>query len=423
MHVALFVSALLASAGTAHASKSAGCGKALPKGLTKGEEGKSNAMTFGPSGSPKRRYLLHIPETYDVDTPAGMIWSFAGRGKDAEHQEKITRLSDKDFNSEYIVVYPQAQRGNGTATSEFEDDGDDDSDSNNLKRGLRRQRDDDSDDYDDDDEFDDSSSSDSGQQQWQGDPTSHANDVAFTLELLARLSDRLCIDSEKIYASGLSNGGGFVANILACDAVASTKFAAFAAASGAYYQNNVTGACEPDTVPLACDNNGTKVPMIFTNGGADKVISYEGGERRNSCLPSVPHFVTAWAERDGLDSKNESSTVDGTDITHYSFGQGETAGMVQSYYLPKLGHKWPTKSASDLSATRVFIEFFERWNMPARNVATGGSGSGTSTSGSGSKTSSSASATSTSKAALQMGSPSLSGMGLVVAVAVGTFWL
>lgn len=377
MHVTLLLSALLASVDMAWAAKSSGCGQNLPKGINKGEAGKSNDLTFGTKDSSTRRYLLHIPENYDVNTPAGLVWSFAGRGKDAEHQEKITKLSDKEFNSDYIVVYPQAD------TNSTSSDGKKDSKSSKLRRQSRMSDDDEDDEDedddwqwdDDDDEGDRSSGKNSkGQGQWQGDPTSHVDDVKFTLELLESIEKTFCIDDEKIYASGLSNGGGFVANILACDPTASRKFAAFAAASGAYYQNDVKGECDANTVELTCNNNGTKVPLIVTHGGKDKVIKYEGGERRKSCLPSIPHFVTAWAERDGLGSTNTSSKVDGTDVTHYSFGEGANAGMVQSYYIPELGHKWPMQTKAPISATKIFLEFFNTWNMTVREAGAASSG-------------------------------------------------
>ena len=374
MYVTPFLFGLLVIVGTSDAAKSPGCGQPIPKGLSKGEVGKSNDLTFGTSDSATRRYLLHIPDAYDINKPAGLIWSFAGRGKKAEHQEKITKLSDTAFNSEYIVVYPQADT-NGTSDS---------SGTRRLKRQPSKEGEDDEgseydgygdDEYDDwqwdeDDDEGDRSSGEISKGQWQGDPNSHANDVKFTMELLEAIEKSFCIDDERIFASGLSNGGGFVANILACDPTASKKFAAFAAASGAYYQTGVKGKCDADNVPLKCDNDGAKVPLVLTHGGSDKVIKYEGGKRRKACLPSVPHFVTAWAERDGLGATNVTSQVADTDVVHYSFGEGANAGMVQSYFIPEMGHRWPMKKKkAPVSATKIFLEFFAEWNMTRRETA------------------------------------------------------
>lgn len=389
MYTTLFFLGLLASIGSSNAAKSSGCGQPIPKGLTKGKTGKSNDLTFGTSDSATRRYLLHIPEAYDISTPTGLIWSFAGRGKKAEHQEKITKLSDSALNPGYIVIYPQAEtnsthdtpkkglspkphkrqstRGDGEDRDEYDEDEDDDWQ------------------WDDDDSDDDRSAgrNSKDQGQWQGDPTSHVNDVKFTLELLEAIEKSFCIDDQRIYASGLSNGGGFVANILACDPTASKKFAAFAAASGAYYQNDVKGECDADNVQLTCNNGGAKVPLVVTHGGKDNVIKYEGGKRRKSCLPSIPHFVTAWAERDGLGATNVTSQVANTDVIHYSFGEGASAGMVQSYLVPEMGHRWPMEKKAKISATNIFLEFFAQWNMTARETAAATTGSPSSDASSG----------------------------------------
>ena len=192
--------------------------------------------------------------------------------------------------------------------------------------------------------------------------------MKFTLELLESISKSYCVEEDKVFASGMSNGGGFVANILACDENAAKKFAAFASASGAYYQNDARGKCRPDSVAIQCDNKGAKIALVTTAGGDDNTIPFMGGSRRKHCLPSDPHFITTWAERNGLPSANQTSMFDNTNVEHYSFGQGDAAGMVQSYYVPDMGHQWPTGNAkTHVSATKVFMEFFADWNMTRRN--------------------------------------------------------
>jgi len=46
--------------------------------------------------------------------------------------------------------------------------------------------------------------------------------------MLAYFKTNFCIDTSRIYATGKSNGGGFVGNVLACDPALSKEFAAFA---------------------------------------------------------------------------------------------------------------------------------------------------------------------------------------------------
>jgi poly(3-hydroxybutyrate) depolymerase len=370
MHLPLAISTiLLARAGTAYASKSTGCGQSLSKNILKGQTGDSNALTFNTSDGTERSYLLHIPDSYDVNTPTGLIWSYHGRGKNAEHQEKISGFSKKASSPGYIVIYPQGTSKNAgklrTLRRQATDDDDDD-----------EEEEDDGDEYGDNEGDGDIETSSSGGKSsskkgaWQGDPDVQTDDVKFTLELLDNITKSFCIDEDKIYASGISNGGGFVANVLACDSTASTKFAAFASASGAYYQNGLKDKCDPKTVPITCNNNGAKTPLIVTGGGKDKTIPNGGGERRKSCLPSVEHFVTAVAQRDGLGTTNIQSKVNSSDVVHYTFGQGTGLGLVQYYYIPKMGHTWPTGgSDTQVSATKVFMEFFANWTLTTRDAA------------------------------------------------------
>jgi poly(3-hydroxybutyrate) depolymerase len=380
MYTTLAFPILLAT--TAQAASSTGCGQLLSKDLTKGQKGNSNSLTFNTSDGTERSYLLHIPDGYDVNTPTGLIWSYHGRGKNAERQEEITKFSSSESTPNYIVVYPQGTSKNAGksrnvrrhAADDYDDEYDDEGEYD------EEPEEDGSDEYGDDDQGDVSPSSSGGKGggkgsggkkgAWQGDPAVKTDDVKFTLELLDNITKTFCNDEDRVYASGISNGGGFVANILACDATASTKFAAFASASGAYYQDGSKDKCDGKTVPIVCNNNGAKIPLIATAGGKDKVIPYDGGSRRKSCLPSVEHFMTAAAQRNGLDKASTQSRFNDSEVVHYSYGRDAGLGMVQYYYVPDMGHTWPAGDAkTHVSATKVFMEFFDQWNLTARAAA------------------------------------------------------
>jgi len=76
------------------------------------------------------------------------------------------------------------------------------------------------------------------QHQWLGDPeappSSVIDDRAFTENLLDNLTSTFCIDINRIYAAGPSNGGGLV-GLLACSPTLSRRISAFAITSGAFY--------------------------------------------------------------------------------------------------------------------------------------------------------------------------------------------
>lgn len=294
----------------------------LPKGVSPG--GNSSDLSITLSGGDDRDYLLHIPRNYDENSPTGLIFAFAGRGSDNAHTESFTKFSDPDFNPDMVVVYPQ-----GTIDNR-------------------------------------------GQDVWEGDPNADVDDISFTMELLDELIETYAIDENRIYATGMSNGGGFVANHLACDKNAAKRFAAFGGVSAAYYQFRDASrrACDPESVKIVCKNGGNKVALLDIHGGDDDTIPYEGGYRRRACLPSIPHFVTSWAERNGMNSTNQTEEVFGGDAIHYSFGEDESAGMVQSYYVPTLGHLWASGSNGEVvNATDLLMDFFNDWTLEARDAA------------------------------------------------------
>lgn len=166
-------------------TKSPGCGLALGASITQGGTGSSNSLSITSNGI-SRTFLLHIPTNYDVNDARGLVFSWHGRGKTALSQEALSSFSDPYFNPDMLAVYPQ---------------------------GISNQ--------------------------WQGDPAATTNDILFALDLLTYISNSYCVNTEAVYSTGKSNGAGFTVNILACDPVAVTKFAAFAAASSAdcsYFQ-------------------------------------------------------------------------------------------------------------------------------------------------------------------------------------------
>lgn len=103
---------------------------------------------------------------------------------------------------------------------------------------------------------------------------------------------------------------------LACDATLSTRIAAFAPVSGAYYIDALTTDAEcadPAAVDIPCDAGRPGIPIMAFHGGADPTIDYEGG-LRTYCLPAVRHWAEAWVDRNGLNvSEVDNSTIAGSD--------------------------------------------------------------------------------------------------------------
>lgn len=87
------------------------------------------------------------------------------------------------------------------------------------------------------------------------------------------------MDSNRIYATGLSNGGGFVAT-LACDEEDGGIFAAFAPVAGSFYTDvdETSEDCNPARSPL---------PILEIHGGVDDTTFYDGGEGEGGLLPAI----------------------------------------------------------------------------------------------------------------------------------------
>jgi poly(3-hydroxybutyrate) depolymerase len=287
--------------GQAYAGSSKGCGKSLNPKLKKGGTGQSNKINLTRSNGAKRTFLLHFPANYDKNKPHGLIFSFHGRSQTSAHQESLSKLSESSKNKNMLVAYPQ---------------------------GVDKQ--------------------------WQGDPAAKTDDIGFTMDMINSISEQYCIDPDKIYASGESNGGGFSANVLACDPVASRRIAAFAGVSGAYYQGTSDKNCNPDTVVIQCNPGRKNVPIIEFHGKKDGTIPYNGGTRRNRCLPNIPHFMKAWALRNGYSKSSADSTLYNGHVKKFEWGSGDLKGINSHYAIDNMPHTWPNSKNVSFHLSSAF---------------------------------------------------------------------
>lgn len=108
------------------------------------------------------------------------------------------------------------------------------------------------------------------------------------------------------------------------------------------------------------------MPILEVHGSADDVIAYDGGRRRGQCLPSLPHFMTEWANRNGLGTRNVSTTLRDGEVVRYQWGRGDLKGVNTHYLVEDLEHVWPdTKPNADgccsvIAGSRLAMEFFEK---------------------------------------------------------------
>jgi poly(3-hydroxybutyrate) depolymerase len=184
---------------------SGGCGKPAAAGVT------TRHVTVGGTG---REYLLSIPDGYDASKPAPLLFDFHGLGSNMEEQALYTKLDTRGGARGYVVITPNGQ-------------GD----------VLRH---------------------------WSLDPSASANpDVAFAQAVLRTTNRSLCIDSMRVFATGISNGAMF-STLLAC--ALPGRLAAIAPVSGI----NATAVCTART---------PRVSVLAFHGTGDPIVPYQGGSR------------------------------------------------------------------------------------------------------------------------------------------------
>jgi polyhydroxybutyrate depolymerase len=107
------------------------------------------------------------------------------------------------------------------------------------------------------------------------------DDVAFVRALINKLEAEGCVDPKRIYATGLSNGGGMSLR-LACDAA--DVIAAVAPYACDLFQNQ---PCAPSRPIAMIDYRGTSDPLVLYGGG---VMTIPGDTRQVTLIGAVQTF-------------------------------------------------------------------------------------------------------------------------------------
>ena len=267
----------------------------------------------------ERRYLVHIPPSYDGRAPVPLVIVLHGGGGNAESAVRMTAFSDKADKEEFIVVYP-----NGTGRL--------------VDRLLT----------------------------WNSGNCcgyaldQHVDDVGFVRALIREVEGTYRIDERRIFATGMSNGG-MMSYRLACELA--DLIAAIGPVAGAL---NVE-SCAP-SMPVS---------VVAFHGTADEHVLYEGGEprKRADSHPridrSVAYAMDFWARRNGCSSSSQRQTTGSITVETYTDCRAGTG--VTLYAVKGGGHAWPggqrgtaagDPPTRELSATDAMWDFFARHPKP-----------------------------------------------------------
>lgn len=283
------------------------------------------------SGGMFRYYRLSIPDDYNGNSSKlwPLILDFHGRNGNAEEQWDNSQYYLNPSGQEFVVAYPVGCFGQPN------------------EPGGPPER--------------------AWQGPWYADES--CNDLLFVSDLVHLIQGTYKIDSTRIYASGKSNGGGFVGT-LACSKEGDL-FAAFAMASAALYTDM------PES-PDLCDGQRPRM-ILESHGTEDFVVPIDGrdSDKSDDSTPDIADWTARWAVRNGCDPSPKHYTETWGRITSYKCNG--LSGVVQQYRVNGLGHCWPSltdntdslkpdepnKRPHDcihtLDFTQAVVEFFARW--------------------------------------------------------------
>ena len=260
------------------------------------------------SSGEERRFLLHVPESYDPSTPVPLVISLHGFAQWPAHQSQLTGWTKLADEYGFIVVHPG---GLG------------------FPKRWRTQL------------------------QGSGTPSP---DVAFISELITQLERDYAIDPNRIYVNGLSNGGGMSA-LLACEL--SDRVAAMGGVAGAY---SFSWEDCPSAQPI---------PAILFHGTEDPIVPYQGGAAgdKRVNLPALPSWTEGLAQHNGCETTPLDVSASG-EVSGIRFENCREDAEVIFYTINGGGHSWPGggylpkwlvgHTTQDMDATQVMWEFFQR---------------------------------------------------------------
>lgn len=184
------------------------------------------------------------------------------------------------------------------------------------------------------------------------------DDVAFVRDLLDTLEAELCVDTSRIYSTGLSNGGYF-SGLLACEL--SDRIAAVGGVAAIFHPDG----CAP----------GRPVAVLELHGTADQVVPFEGGSSllagagglldlaepstvalvESFFSMSMPVQMAEWAATAGCDATEPPLEPVAPSVEVRRFTGCDAP--VEHYVVDGGGHVW---FATEIDATEVIWDFFSR---------------------------------------------------------------
>ena len=164
------------------------------------------------------------------------------------------------------------------------------------------------------------------------------NDVGFISVLIDRLAAEYSIDRERVFATGISNGG-FMSYRLACELSGKIRGIAAVAATSTPDQASKCAPARPVSVMII---NGTSDPIVPYNGGEVRLIGSSRG-----AVASTDDTIRFWTrlnkcpDSPAVEELPDSDPADNTRVKKISYGPCGGGSCVVLYRVEGGGHTWP----------------------------------------------------------------------------------
>jgi len=251
-----------------------------------------------------RTYNLHLPPNYETGNDFALVLNFHGYSSNALQQQFYSGMNVVADAEGFIVCYPE---------------------------GIDNQ--------------------------WNAGFSLNTDDVGFTHVLLDELLANYKIDANRIYSTGMSNGGYFSYK-LACEMT--DRIAAIA---------SVTGSMVP--AEMANCNPSRQIPVMQIHGTADPTVAYNG----SSFSAPIEDVMQFWAAHNSCDGNYTEQAIedinmeDGCTSEIWTYTNCNPSKEVVLYRVIAGGHTWPGASlpigvtSQDFNGSQVVWDFFKQYSL------------------------------------------------------------
>ena len=228
-----------------------------------------------------REFELHIPTGYDANQTYPLVVNMHGLGGDRASQRFYSQMNLVADTAKFLVAYPQGLEVN-------------------FQGRVQRH--------------------------WNAQFGTGVDDVGFISRLIDTVGARYSMDEERVYATGMSNGG-YMSYYLACEIT--DKLTAVASVTG-----SMTGF-----LVNSCDPSET-IPAMQIHGTADAVVTFNGP-------PSIDDVVDFWVDHNTCGMTPQVEMIpdidmgDGCTAERRVYSDCDSDAEVWYYVIDNGGHTWP----------------------------------------------------------------------------------